>query len=450
MFKRMIVVKKHEWLENAATSRSFSSAKDELEKSLKPKGFSFDANFAPVELKGGPSIIEKKPEALGFNYRDQNNAEEERVYIVRADFENEESVRSLIQENPTEVEGVYADCEIFVPEPPIELEEKSMSEKSMAGAYCGGTAVDDFNIVAEKLKVNQMNLTGKNVRIAIVDTGIKSDSHIKVQRGWVPPGVNTNPGQFPRGHGTMCAFDALIAAPDAELLDYALLTSRAPNGWIGFLSDAVAAYASLIREFQNQPGPLVVNNSWGMFDLRQDAPIGDPANYSSNPKHPFTQIVHTLVDLGADVLFAAGNCGKNCPDRRCGPNNTGPGASIHGANGSPNVITVGAITTDNRRLGYSSQGPAGLARLKPDILGYSHFKGSGVYPADGGTSAACPVAAGVVAALREKFRSVSDPSWDPHVLKAQIQRTATPVDRLGFSYDYGYGIINGVGVLNGF
>jgi len=61
----------------------------------------------------------------------------------------------------------------------------------------------------------------------------------------------------------------------------------------------------------------------------------------------------------------------------------------------------------NRRrkavVGYSSQGPGRLTAKKPDISIYTHFVGFGVYPEDGGTSAACPVAAGVVAAIRSKY-----------------------------------------------
>ena len=53
-------------------------------------------------------------------------------------------------------------------------------------------------------------------------------------------------------------------------------------------------------------------------------------------------------------------------------------------------------------------------------------------------------------ALREKFTANTDPAWDPHVLKALIQRTASPVNQIGFSYDLGFGIVNGTNVLNGF
>jgi subtilisin family serine protease len=290
-------------------------------------------------------------------------------------------------------------------------------------------------------------LDGKGVRVAIVDTGVDK-TIVPVASGWGPspayvPGSTQAIFGSSQAHGTMCAFDVRIAAPQAEILDFALLQSHGAT-WSAFLSDAIAAYAELMRLLDETPGPLIVNNSWGLFDRSDDAPIGSPENYSANPEHPFNQIVGTLVAAGADVFFAAGNCGTGgdnggCTDRRCGAGDRGPGASIHGANSHPDVITVAAVTTQNRRLGYSSQGPGGLHTRKPDLAACSHFKGSGVYAADSGTSAACPVAAGVAAALRTegKGRKLSPPQ-----MKGLLQRTARDLEANGWDFEVGYGVIN--------
>jgi len=241
----------------------------------------------------------------------------------------------------------------------------------------------------------------------------------------------------------MVAYDVRIAAPDAQILDYALLRSRA-GIWAAFLSDAIAAFADLVERVNGSPGRWVVNNSWGLFDRASDAPVGSPENYSANPDHPFNQITAALVAAGADVFFAAGNCGADCPDGRCGAGDTGPGASIHGANSHPDVVSVAAVTVTDRRLGYSSQGPGALYSRKPDLAGFSHFKGSGVYPADGGTSAASPVAAGVAAALRQGFAS---DRLAPAQLKGLLQRTARDIGGNGWDYDLGYGVIDAAAAL---
>src|SRR5947208_3293179 len=107
------------------------------------------------------------------------------------------------------------------------------------------------------------------------------------------------------------------AATHAQFLDYALLTSQAGT-WAAFLSDAIAAFAGLVERVNAAPGKWVVNNSWGLFDRASDAPIGSPENYSANPDHPFNQITGALVAAGADVFFAAGNCGADWAAVMCG------------------------------------------------------------------------------------------------------------------------------------
>jgi hypothetical protein len=430
LVRQLIVVKKHENIRAASRDRSFSTARSTLEDMIRPEGFTLNSSYPPVPLKGRSSVLSRRPSTAGFDYRSLNKSDEDAdVYVVSAEFENREAIENFRKRLPNEVVGVFANPKI----------------EAVAESYCGDQPVGDYKAVAQKLGIKEIHLTGKNVRLAIVDTGIHNEGNINSSKGWAPPDVDVRPGQAPRDHGTMCAFDALICAPDAELLDYALLLSPQP-GWDTFLESAVAAYADLLDVISTQPGPLVVSNSWGMFDLRQDHPVGDPGNYSANPNHPFCQMVATLVTAGADVLFAAGNCGADCPDGRCGPGNTGPGHSIHGANSHPDVTTIAAITTEDIRLGYSSQGPGGISQRKPDLAAYSHFKGSGVFGnVDGGTSAACPVAAGVVGAVREK---ISNSTVNPQALKATLQRTAIDINGGGWDYDLGYGVTNPKGILN--
>jgi hypothetical protein len=370
LIKQIIVVRKHENIKAASQNRNFSVARSTLEDMTRPVGFTLDTSFPPVPLMGRSTVFSRRSSSVGFDYRSLNKAKGDAdVYVVSGEFENEEAVENFRKKLPDEVVGVFADPKI----------------EPIAQPYCGDQPVGDSKTVGQKLRIKETNLTGKNVRIAIVDSGIHNEGSINSTDGWAPHGINVRPGQAPRGHGTMCAFDALIGAPDAQLLDYSLLLSQQPP-WDRFLRDAIAAYADLLDLITRYPGPLVVSNSWGIFDLSQDHPVGDPGNYSANINHPFCQIVASLIAAGADVLFAAGNCGQDCPDGRCGNNNTGSGHSIHGANSHPDTITIAGVTTNDVRLGYSSQGPGGISQRKPDLAAYSHFTGSGVYGnVDGGT-----------------------------------------------------------------
>ena len=427
MLRRIVLTRGHEPLREAWDARSFGVARAAslLEKNIKVKGMVFDERYHPVRVPGESGLSVAQPTALGFDYHNIGLHAVRKpgaAYATVGMFDDHEAVERLKSDRPDEIIGVYAD-------PPIHP----------VPSYCGEKAVGSDADVAKRLGVSKLrnaSLTGKKVRVAIVDTGIDG-TRIPVAGGWGPvPGYT--PGTSPADHGTMCAFDALISAPDAKILDYALLQSTGA-GWSGFLSDALNAFANLIELLETKPGPLVVNNSWAMFDRTEDEPIGSDGNYSANPDHPFNQIVGSLIAAGADVCFAAGNCGKSCPDDRCGKHDVGSGQSIHGANSHPDVLTVAAVTIDDRRLGYSSQGPGGLAQRKPDVAGYSHFLGSKVWDVDAGTSAACPVVAGVIAALRQK---VSVKKLPPASMKALLQRTCNDIDGAGWNSDLGYGIVD--------
>ncbi|MFD2353051.1 hypothetical protein ACFSTC_32830 [Nonomuraea ferruginea] len=80
-------------------------------------------------------------------------------------------------------------------------------------------------------------------------------------------------------------------------------------------------------------------------------------------------MVASLDQAGADILFAAGNCGRDCPDGRC----AFPERPITGANSHPRVLSIGGVNVRGERVGYSSQGPGRLAERKPDVCAYTHF-----------------------------------------------------------------------------
>ena len=344
-------------------------------------------------------------------------------YIAVAEVDTDEAADRLLESQ--DVEGVFSDPEI------------APCPVTCPTAAVGG--VSDVIAHVQLSAVHGAGHRGQGVRIAVVDTGIDG-TRINVSGGLNMPGFPA-PGTSGPDHGTMVAFDAQIAAPNAMVLDYPLLRSVAGGGWVGFLSDAIRIYADLMVQMLQVPGPMVVVNSWAMYSRAADRPIGNPQNYSANPRHPFNQILGGLVGAGADVLFAAGNCGATCPDNRCGAGDRGPGHSIHGANSHPDVYCVAAVTHGGDLLGYSSEGPGGLHNQKPDVAGTSHFVGSGIYPADSGTSAACPVVAGVVAALRSKpsARSISPAALKQAIVGSAVQPTGTLA---GWNAQTGFGAID--------
>lgn len=406
-------------------------------------GVALDPGFAPVPVPrpvpsptGDPLSLDQAT-AFSFSPADVS-------VVVRGEIADDElgsRIAALTTSRP-DVTGVFSDPAIG------------------ACLTCGGDeAVGTWSDVATELQVSALHsagLTGEDVALVIADSGI-NQAHLETQlgrrvsldapRSWTPAGVSTLPGGHPVDHGTMCAFDALIAAPEATLLDVAVLLSQRPGSTVmeGFLSDAVAAYAYLYTVLSALPDErraLVISNSWGSFSPQWDFPPGHPGNYSDNKAHPFNVIVSSLEAAGADVVFAAGNCGRDCPDGRC----EYPGQPMGGANSHPRVLSIGGVDLTGNRVGYSSQGPGRLARRKPDLCAYTHFAGSDAFPGepDSGTSAACPVAAGVVAAVRT---TVSAAQLTPAQLRTILRRTADDRSASGFDYDYGYGVIDVPGIL---
>jgi hypothetical protein len=111
------------------------------------------------------------------------------------------------------------------------------------------------------------------------------------------------------------------------------------------------------------------------------------------------------------------------------------------------VLSIGGVDTRGARVGYSSQGPGRLSRRKPDVCTFTHFAGSKAFgpdEPDTGTSAACPVAAGVVAAVRSQL-PVAELS--PAELRTLLRRTADDLGMAGFDFDYGYGTMDAAAIV---
>ena len=224
-------------------------------------------------------------------------------------------------------------------------------------------------------------------------------------------------------HGNMVSTDVLGMAPKAKIYDIRI----SAGGLAATISAALAGYQWAIDRHKADGTPHVMSNSWGIFQEAWDT------QYANNPNHPFTRKVVEAINEGICVLFAAGNCGKTCPDGRCDGDN-GPGKSIWGANGHPMVMTVGAANIQNHLIGYSSQGPASLDAHKPDFCGVSHF--TGFFACDTGTSAACPIAAGVVALLKH-----CNPNLTQAAIKAALKGTAKNIGPAGWDPHSGSGIM---------
>jgi hypothetical protein len=328
--------------------------------------------------------------------------------------------------------------------------------------WCPASSFDTFGTRADARRTVAAGalpafLRGQKVNFVIIDEGLDKAS--------IPPGnwggglsLTGNPaGSASRtSHGMMIARTVLDLAPDAVVYDVPLIPERITTS---FLSTAHAAYIKLLlkillmRPNPRWAGPWILVNAWAVFDRSVEP---SPGNYTENKNpggHPLINIVKLGIQFVAlDVIFAAGNCGEFCASRRCGGVDRGPGRSIWGANALPEVITAGAVLTNEMWAGYSSQGPGpninGLARDKPDLCAPSSFRettDAAVY--NTGTSAACAVTAGIVAALRSK------PSWyqnsvSPQQMLSALTQGARKTQGVSWNGRLGHGILDAAGAMN--
>jgi subtilisin family serine protease len=325
--------------------------------------------------------------------------------------------------------------------------------------WCIGEASDPIfanRSAAERLLgVNylraQSGMTGEGVNVVIVDQGLDRQAlGASYGGGWsvgaAQPGTPLpTPGSVRRPHGMMIANNILKVAPKALLFDLPLAPPRISNIQ-SFLSLADAAFQALetrigVLKSGDFPGPWILVNPWGIFDRATEHPKG---HYTENPNNHFNRLVDTAVAENIDVVFAAGNCGQFCPDNRCGPTDNGPGHSIWGANSLDAVLTVGAVRSDSMWLGYSSQGPGQrlLGSNKPDLCATSQFgEDDDAFSINTGTSAACGMTSGIVAALRSRWNSTT---VSPYQLKTILNQTARKPPGLQWGNNLGNRLGNGI------
>ena len=411
-----------------------------------PASAAADAGFAgdtladlPVELdldyEPQPVPAPTDPEAA----RSFALEPEEELVVVRGEIDDDTTFADVLAGDRVAAVWTDANVEAFAAVEP-EAGEDLLALAPMGACPCpqsgcdcnaapgGAHGTDDD--VARYLGAPPLwarGITGDGIVVGVVDTGVRAGSFPgKVIGGWSPPGTTPPGDDGAHYHGSMCANAVLAVAPNTQIYDIGLLKSA--GGISGLLSDAIAAYNWALASYAQNGTPQILTNSWGIFQKAW------AADYATNRNHPFTRKVVQTINRGIMVTFAAGNCGETCPSGRCA-GDTGPGKSIWGANGHPLVMTVGAANIDEQWIGYTSQGPAALAPDKPNFCAPSHFRG--FTQNDNGTSAACPVAAGVLALLRE-----ADPALGQARAKLALQQTAKNLCAPGFDPNSGWGMIN--------
>jgi hypothetical protein len=314
-------------------------------------------------------------------------------------------------------------------------------------------------MAADRLEAE--GLLGKGVNVFVVDQGLHR-SYIERLGGNFATGVlweTDNKVKVPgeekapylpveRGHGGMLVRSLIDLAPECEIYDFPLIPRRI-TGSEFFGLNATYAFWIIRLICDTLAGPWVILNAWGLVDRFAETIRGD---YSNNRNH-WLNILIASIGTRHDVIFAAGNNGQFCGDPRVTGYDLGPGRSIFGANGLPEVYSAGAVRTDGTWVGGASQGPGpshfavspGVQVEKPDLAAPSWFnEDRDAALRSGGTSSAAAVLAGVVAALR----SHSELGFmTPAALRQNLRSNSRPTNGPGWSRRTGTGIVNLTNVI---
>ncbi|WP_082234668.1 S8 family peptidase [Halobacillus massiliensis] len=280
---------------------------------------------------------------------------------------------------------------------------------------------------AEKILLNESPLTGKDVTIAVVDTGIYPHQDLDERIIAFADFVNNRSEPYDdNGHGTHCAGDAAGsgftsdgkykgAAPDANLIGVKVLNKMGS----GTLESIMEGLDWCINYNEENASKIdIISMSLGTT----------AGTYASENDDPMVRYVELAWESGITVVVAAGNEG---PDS----------GTIASPGISDKVITVGALddrnTSENRGdddvADFSSRGPTPYGVTKPDLLApgvnivslrspRSYLdkmqKSSRVdshYVTLSGTSMATPIVAGIAAIMIE-----AKPDITPDQLKQAL------------------------------
>ena len=159
-----------------------------------------------------------------------------------------------------------------------------------------------------------------------------------------------------------------------------------------------------------------------------------------------TEFIDQQISQNVNIIhvFSAGNAGTS--DHGYG---AGPGwANITGGyKAGKNIITSGNLDNKDALENSSSRGPADDGRIKPDLcangIGQMSTAENNAYQVGGGTSAAAPGIAGVVAQLYHAYKDANAGANPPSgLIKAALLNTAEDLGNPGPDFKHGWGRIN--------
>lgn len=409
--------------ENVRDFSSTSSDVADAKRALREAGFEvFDAASSDITISiGGSAKLFKQFFGAKIGRQKTPIGPEEEVSFMGTSDDPAEALMQPPDQFADLLEGavVARPPQYFAPSaiPPVAPVDSA--------AYQYLTVPDGVAVVMRSARVHRLGVTGKNVVVGMIDTGLYKHDYY-TQRGYrllpvlLGPGAS-DPNSDANGHGTGEAANIFANAPNCRL--------RFVKGG----NDPVGSFNVLLG---SSPKPQVCTNSWG-YDVDHGGAI-------PNWLKPLEATIANAVASGVTVCFSAGNGHKAFPGSH------------------PDVISVGGVhvnlpdINDLEASSYASSFQSSFypGRSCPDVCGLtgkrvdisggkapslllpvqqganldsilpttgSDTDGYGLFS---GTSAASPQIAGIVALMLEKA-----PSMTPADVKAKLVSSARDVKK---------------------
>ncbi|MFE5108298.1 S8 family serine peptidase [Streptomyces sp. NPDC056663] len=269
-------------------------------------------------------------------------------------------------------------------------------------------------------KAWEAGLTGKGVKVAVLDTGADlTHPDLKDRVSESKSFIEGQEVADRNGHGTHVSSTVGGSGAGSDGLEKGV----APGA-------TLAVGKVLSDQGSGSESQIIAGMEWAAKDI--DAKIVSMSlgsSEASDGTDPMAQAVNTLsAETGTLFVIAAGNSGA-------------PG-SIGSPGAADSALTIGAVDSADKAAYFTSQGPRfGDQALKPDLSapGVSILaarsqlvSGTGLYTSMSGTSMATPHVAGVAALLAEKH-----PDWTGAQLKNALMSSSKTLDASSYALGSG-------------